>query len=199
MASSSQQTSGNTLFTAGDSPQACRINGKLNTVFNNIDSCRDPIEEQRIQTVVKNITNIKEDFQEQVARYNDLILQGNTLFGTTPSNQQIEDIKKRNQELKEIKDKLQNEITSANSAAERAERDFLDAKASLPDPLPKKMVHTIEDYTMLVFIMSYFVMLIACIYLFVVMRGVTTNAVVSGLVGGAVITIILGILIYNIL
>ncbi len=199
MAASGQQTSGNTLFSAGDSPQACRVNRKLNTVFQDIESCRDPVEEERIQTVVKSITNIKEDFQEQVARYNDLILQGNTLFGTTPSNQQIEDIKKRNQELKGMKDKLENEIKAANSAAERAERDFLDAKAGLPDPLPKKMVHTIEDYTMLVFTMSYLVMLIAGIYLFIVLKGGTTNAIITGLVGGVVITIILTILIYNIL
>lgn len=199
MAASGQQTSGNTLFSAGDSPQACRTNNLLGTRQSNLASCRDQRETLRVDNFIKDTYTIKSDFDNQNAMYNDLIIQGDNLFGTSATNLQVENIKKRNQELKGMKDKLENEIKAANSAAERAERDFLDAKAGLPDPLPKKMVHTIEDYTMLVFTMSYLVMLIAGIYLFIVLKGGTTNAIITGLVGGVVITIILTILIYNIL
>jgi len=197
--STAQQTSGNTLYSAGDSPQACRTNNQLDQRINNLNSCRDPQETNRIEKFAENTYKIKDDFQAQTALYNDLILTGDNLFGSSPTNLQVNEIKKRNQELKEMKDKLESEIKASQAATERAERDFLDTKAGLPDPMPKKMLHTIEDYTMLVFIMSYLVMTIAFIYLFTAMRGFTTNSIITGIVAGIVVSIILTILIYNIL
>jgi uncharacterized protein YdcH (DUF465 family) len=197
--STAQQTSGNTLYSAGDSPQACRTNNQLDQRINNLNNCRDPQETARIEKFAENTYKIKDDFQAQTALYNDLILTGDNLFGTSPTNLQVNEIKKRNQELKDMKEKLQSEINAANSATERAERDFLDTKAGLPDPLPKKMIHTIEDYTMLVFVMSFVLMLISFIYLYSAMSGFTTNSIITGIVAAIVVSVILTILIYNIL
>lgn len=194
-----QQTSGNTLFSAGDSPQACRTNNQLGLRQSDLNKCRDPKETARIEKFAENTYKIRDDFQAQTALYNDLILTGNNIFGSSPTNLQVDDIKLRNQELKDIKEKLQNEIKLANSSTERAERDFLDTKAGLPDPLPKKMLHTIEDYTMLVFLMSYVLLAIALVYLYTVMNGFALNSIITGIVAIVVISSILGILIYKIL
>ena len=197
--STAQQTSGNTLFSAGDSPQACRTNNLVGSRQADLAKCRDQRETIRVDNFIKDTYAIKSDFDNQNAMYNDLILTGDNLFGTAKTNLQVDDIRKRNKELKDMKDKLQAEINAANAAAERAERDFLDTKAGLPDPMPKKMLHTIEDYTMLVFLMGYTLMGIAFIYLYVTMKGFTPKAIVEGIVGAFVITLLLGTLVYNIL
>lgn len=194
-----QQVSGNTVLSAGDSPQACRTNNLVGKRQSDLASCRDQRETVRINNFIKDTYNIQSDFDTQNAMYNDLIIQGDNLFGTAKTNLQVDDIRKRNKELQDMKDKLQGEINTANAAAERAERDFLDTKANLPDPLPKKMLHTIEDYTMLVFLMSYTLMGIALIYLYAAKQGFTINSIISGLVGAFIITLFIGVLIYNIL
>jgi hypothetical protein len=194
-----QQTSGNTTFSAGDSPQACRTNNLLGKRQSDLASCRDQRETVRIDNFIKDTYNIQSDFDTQNAMYNDLVIQGDNLFGTAKTNLQVDDIRKRNKELQDMKDKLQGEINTANAAAERAERDFLDTKAKLPDPIPKKMLHTIEDYTMLVFLMSYTLMGIALIYLYAANQGFAINSIITGLVGAFVITLFIGVLIYNIL
>ena len=193
------QTSGNTTFSAGDSPQACRTNNLVGTRQSDLGNCRDQKETIRIDNFIKDTYTIKSDFDNQNALYNDLIITGDNLFGTAKTNLQVDDIKKRNQELKDMKDKLQAEINTANSAAERAERDFLDTKAGLPDPIPKKMLHTIEDYTMLVFLMGFILMAISIVYLYITMQGFTSKSIIEGIVGGLVITLVLGTLVYNIL
>lgn len=197
--SAALQTSGNTTFSAGDSSQACRTNNLVGARQSDLANCRDQKETIRIDNFIKDTYTIKSDFDNQNALYNDLILTGDNLFGNAKTNLQVDDIRKRNQELKDMKDKLQAEINAANSATERAERDFLDTKASLPDPIPKKMLHTIEDYTMLVFLMGYTLMGISFIYLYVSVQGFTTKSIIEGIVAGFIITLVLGTLVYNIL
>lgn len=175
------------------------VPNKVPNLYNELNSCRNTEETSRVQNFVANTYQVKSEFEQQDIIYNDLIITGDNLYGTTTNDTQIADIKARNTELKKLKDGLLKDIRSAESRTEQAERDFLDTKAGLPETLPKKILYTIEDYTMFVFMVSFIFMAIALIYMYSAMNEFSISALGVGLVVATVVAVVLGILLFNFL
>ena len=139
----------------------------------------------------------RQEFESDEAVYQDLIVTGDTLFGSSSSDTQIADIRSRNSELKKLKDKLVAEIKSATSREEQANRDFLDTKEALPESLPKKVVRTLEDYSVAFFLLAYLFAGIALVYLYVVTNQFSLGSIVTGLVVFAVIGLVVAVMLFR--
>ena len=139
----------------------------------------------------------RQEFESDEAIYQDLIVTGDTLFGSSSSDTQIADIRSRNSELKKLKDKLVAEIKSATSREEQANRDFLDTKEALPESLPKKVVRTLEDYSVAFFLLAYLFAGIALVYLYVVTNQFSLGSIVTGLVVFAVIGLVVAVMLFR--
>ena len=175
------------------------VPNKVQNLYGELNSCRNTEETARVQNFVANTYQVKSEFEQQDIIYNDLIMTGDNLYGTTTNDTQIADIKARNTELKKLKEGLLKDIRSAESRTEQAERDFLDTKAALPETLPKKILHTIEDYTMFVFMVSFIFMAIALIYMYAAMNEFSLSAFGIGLVVAIIVALVLGVLLFNFL
>jgi lipopolysaccharide export LptBFGC system permease protein LptF len=188
------------IQTADNDAAVCKsVPNKINGLYSDLNSCRNTEETSRIQNFVANTYEVKAEFEQQAITYNDLIITGDSLFGSSTNDTQIADIKARNGELKNMKDKLLKDIRSAESQTEQAERDFLDTKAALPETLPQKILHTIEDYTMFVFMLSFVFMAIALIYMYVASQGFSINSIIIGIVVAVVVAFVVGVLLFNFL
>jgi hypothetical protein len=188
------------IQTADNDAAVCKsVPNKINGLYSDLNSCRNTEETSRVQNFVANTYEVKAEFEQQAITYNDLIITGDSLFGSSTNDTQIADIKARNGELKNMKDKLLKDIRSAESQTEQAERDFLDTKAALPETLPQKILHTIEDYTMFVFMLSFVFMAIALIYMYVASQGFSINSIIIGIVVAVVVAFVLGALLFNFL
>jgi hypothetical protein len=188
------------IQTADNDAAVCKsVPNKINGLYSDLNSCRNTEETSRVQNFVANTYEVKTEFEQQAITYNDLIITGDSLFGSSTNDTQIADIKARNGELKNMKDKLLKDIRSAESQTEQAERDFLDTKAALPETLPQKILHTIEDYTMFVFMISFVFMAIALIYMYVASQGFSINSIIIGIVVAIVVAFVLGALLFNFL
>ena len=73
----------------------------------------------------------------------------------------LDDLTQQNQRLEDEKGSLRHKISMAEQNASTADREFLERKAGLPDPFKPAKVATIQDFTFLLFFISYFVFLVA--------------------------------------
>lgn len=73
----------------------------------------------------------------------------------------LNDLVRQNQKLEDEKGTLQHKISMAEQNASTADREFLERKAEFPDPFVPSKVATIQDFTFLLFFLSYFVFLVA--------------------------------------
>lgn len=170
---------------------------KVSNLYSEMNSCRNEIENGRIDSLMFKIMNTKEDMEQEATIFNDLLLSGDNMFGTTTHDSKMADIQKRNDELKDMRANLQAEIDKNESAAERADRDFVDSREALPDTLPKKTLHVIEDYTLATALITYIFMAIAFLYVYVVASGYTVKSIITGLVAEFVITVVLFGILYK--
>jgi Fe2+ transport system protein B len=170
---------------------------KVSNLYSEMNSCRNEIENGRIDSLMFKIMNTKQDMEQEATVFNDLILSGDNIFGTTTHDSNMAEIQKRNQELKDMKENLQMEIDKNESTAERADRDFVDSREALPDSLPNKTLHVIEDYTLATALFTYIFMALAFLYVYVVASGYTVKSILIGLVAEFVISIILFSILYK--
>ena len=181
-----------------DQATACKSTpNKVNEVQTTLASCRNNTESTRIGTFMDTVYKARQEFESDEAVYQDLIVTGDTLFGSSSSDTQIADIRSRNSELKKLKDKLVAEIKSATSREEQANRDFLDSKEALPESLPKKVVRTLEDYSVAFFMLAYLFAGIALVYLYVVTNQFSVGSIVTGLVVFAVIGLVVAVMLFR--
>lgn len=181
-----------------DQATACKSTpNKVNELQTTLASCRNDTESTRIGTFMETVYKARQEFESDEAVYQDLIITGDTLFGSSSSDTQIADIRSRNSELKKLKEKLVAEIKSASSREEQANRDFLDTREALPETLPKKVVRTLEDYSVAFFILAYLFAGIAIVYLYVVMNQFAVGAIVTGLVVFVVVSLIVGVMLFR--
>lgn len=181
-----------------DQATACKSTpNRVNEVQNTLASCRNNTESTRIGTFMDTVYKARQEFESDEAVYQDLIVTGDTLFGSSSSDTQIADIRSRNSELKKLKDKLVAEIKSATSREEQANRDFLDTKEALPESLPKKVVRTLEDYSVAFFLLAYLFAGIALVYLYVVTNQFSLGSIVTGLVVFVVIGLVVAVMLFR--
>ncbi len=170
---------------------------KVSNLYSEMNSCRNEIENGRIDSLMFKIMNTQQDMDKESIQFNDLLLSGDNIFGTTTHDSNMAEIQKRNQELKDMKSNVQAEIDKNESMAERADRDFVDSREALPDSLPKKSLHVIEDYTLAVALITYIFMALAFLYVYVVASGYTLRSIIVGLIAEFVITIALFSILYK--
>jgi hypothetical protein len=184
-------------------PGECRqsINGTvaLTDRINAIGQCRRPEENTRMNNFLNETYKLRDLFTNEDSIYNDLISTGDRLFGSAASSNQITDIQRRNQELIDLKNKLIKENNSLKGIAEQNKRDFVDEKIELPEPLPNKVLHTLEDYTIGVFLMAYVFMVIALIYYYSAINMFTLKSIGFSIFLSVVVSLILFVLLYNVL
>lgn len=184
-------------------PAECRIstNGivPLTERINAIGQCRRPEENNRLGTFINDTYKVRDLFTSEDAKYNDLIATGDRLFGSAASSNQVNDIRKRNEELEILKSKLIKQQDSLKGLAEQKKRDFLDEKSQLPEPLPNSILHTLEDYTIGVFLIAYIFMIIAIIYLYSAKNMFTLQSIGFSIFATSMISAILFVLLYNVL
>jgi hypothetical protein len=184
-------------------PAECRQNIQgtvaLTDRINAIGQCRRPEENTRMNNFLSETYKVTDLFTNENTIYNDLLSTGDRLFGSAASSNQISDIQKRNQELSDLKNKLIKERSSLKGISEQKKRDFVDEKTQLPEPLPDKLLHTIEDYTIGVFLMAYVFMLIAVIYYYSALNMFTLQSIGFSIFISVVVSLILFVLLYNVL
>lgn len=187
-------------LSAADQAAACKSTpNKVGEVQAALAACRNSTEDTRVGTLLDTVSNARGKFESEEAVYQDLIVTGDSIFGTTTTDTQIADIRARNAELKKMKSGLLTAIKSAASRAEQANRDFIDTKEALPETLPRKMLRTLEDYTVAVFMLAYLFMGLSLVYLYVAINGFSGATVLTALLVFGVVSIVLGVLMYRFL
>jgi hypothetical protein len=73
----------------------------------------------------------------------------------------LEDLVKQTQDLQDTKGKLEYEIKMAEQNASTSDREFLERKMTFPEPFKPSKIFTLQDFTMFLFFMSYFIFLVA--------------------------------------
>lgn len=121
---------------------------------------------------------IQTDITTLQAAITDSLLIGDRIAGQAANTQMMEQVRNHHEDLKQRESALTKKISEGQGLIERANRDFIDTKAtvsedSLKDP---KAVHVIEDYTVAVLLVAYLFLVCVMIYLHV------QSAVISKLV-----------------
>jgi hypothetical protein len=73
----------------------------------------------------------------------------------------LDDLIQQTTKLEDEKGRLEHQIDMAEQDASTADREFLERKSTFPDPFKPSKVATIQDFTFLLFFVSYFVFLVA--------------------------------------
>lgn len=140
-----------------------------------------------MQSVLGLVNTAQADFDNFNTAYNDLLLTGDSLFGTVPNTTAVSDVAKRNAELTARAAQLEKEIASLQATKERADRDFLETKSDLPERQVSKVVNVIDDYTLVVFMVAYIFLTLSLAYWYI-----STNLYTPTSIGIASIAAVLG-------
>jgi len=157
-------------------------------------ACRNTDEVQRASALLSTIDDVPDFFASQTSQFNDLLLTGDSFFGTSASASAIQDVKQRNQELKQTAAASQAAIAKYTTIIERAERDFVDEKDAAPETIRDKVVHVLDDYTLLVLTISYVFFILVGLLYYMASNNYTVTSLIIGIVGASAISLCLTIL-----
>ncbi len=73
----------------------------------------------------------------------------------------LNDLVAQQQKLEDEKGRLEHEIKMAEQDAATSDREFLEKKQTMPDPFKPSKIYTVQDFSLFLFFMSYFILLIA--------------------------------------
>ena len=85
------------------------------------------------------------------------------------------------------------------SSIEQHERDFVDLRDALPEILPNTSIHTLDDYTLWILILSYSLFVISMIFYYCYINAYTPTSILISIVSAAILTIFLFIIIIIVL
>jgi hypothetical protein len=181
-------------------PATCRaLPTGIQNISKGITNCMRPEEETRNKTLLSSTLYLKQDVESLNANVLDSISIGDSLFGSYGHTDITNQIRERNDDLKKKKEGLIQDINRKESIIERANRDFTDVKRTLPEKQPKKILHFIEDYTIVVLSMSYLFMLCIGIYYLSNRSGkFNTSDFSHALINSAILSIIVAVVVYYI-
>jgi hypothetical protein len=138
------------------------------------------------------------DITRLQATITDLIAIGNSMYDPTTGSVTA-DVRARNNELSEKKEKIQNEIKEQEAIINRSNRDFTDVRDELPETLPNKSLHFIEDYTIVILCISYFFMIVVALHIYIMYSTESfTTSLLRGLLYSFLLTLISGMILYYI-
>jgi hypothetical protein len=113
------------------------------------------------------------------------------LFGTNPNASVLQEVAARNKDLKDKKATLQKEIRAFTAMVERSDRDFVDEKTLVPETLQNNVIHVLDDYTLVLLMVSYVFVALSSLSYYMIVNGFSTYSIITGIVGVVVISIFL--------
>ena len=138
------------------------------------------------------------DISRLQATITNLLTIGDNMYSPT-SGSVTKDVRSRNRELSEKKAKIENEIKEQEAIINRSNRDFTDVRNELPEKIPNKSLHFIEDYTLVILCISYFFMIIVALHIYVMYSTEQwTSSLPWGLFYSFLLTLISGMILYYI-
>jgi hypothetical protein len=178
-----------------DSAALCKSNPlQIQQLTQGLASCRSSTEAQRANQLLFSVDDTMGFFSGQTAQFNDLMVTGDKFLGAAPSSSSLNEVRARNRDLKTRAKKLEGQIDRGTARMEQMERDFLDTKATLPETLPKKIIHVLEDYTLAVLLLAYIFAALAVLFYYVNIHNYALNSILIGTVGIGVLSLFLFIL-----
>ena len=159
---------------------------------------RSPLEgfEDIDQTYQNNIDIIKRDIDTLHASVTNSLLTGDAVYGKAGSTNISQQVKDKNSELKEKKEKLKLSIKRKDATIERSNRDFSDVKNTLPETHKKKILNVLDDYTIAFLMFTYFFMLLSIMYVYVYVSEQKIKAILKSTGCGVFVTCVIWMLIY---
>lgn len=138
------------------------------------------------------------DITRLQATITNLLTIGDKMYNPV-SGSVTKDVIARNNELLEKKAKIDNDIEEQQAIISRLDRDFTDVRNELPEKIPNKSLHFIEDYTLVILCISYFFMIIVALHIYVMHSTEKwTSSLPWGLFYSVLLTLISGMLLYYI-
>jgi hypothetical protein len=154
-----------------------------------------PDQIQKTQRLYYDIDNSIDFFDLQTGIFNDNLLTGDQLFGSSPSQSVLEDVLKRNRELKGRKDELSRKIQVGEDSAQVFDTDFKDAlESGGAFSSPSTVLHVLDDYTLAVLIMSWVFLALSLVIYYSASSGYNLWSIITGVVYACGMTLILAIL-----
>lgn len=163
----------------------------LNTLNSEIDTCTSTTELNRNTNFAGNTVKLQQDISSLSSSVMDSLTMGDTMFGQFGYNDIAKQVKVRNEELKSKKETLIENVEKNEAIIERSNRDFSDVKDTVPEPMPKKTLHFIEDWTLAILSISYLFMIIAVIYVYTSISENKLVAFFQSLVGSTLLSLFL--------
>lgn len=138
------------------------------------------------------------DITRLKATITDLIAVGSSMYNPTTGSMTA-DALSRNNELTAKKESLDEEIKKQESIVNRVNRDFTDVRNQLPETIPDKRLHFIEDYTLAILGISYLFMILIALHTYVLKsEEAWTMSLLRGLMYSVLISLIMGMIVYYI-
>ncbi len=177
--------------------QTCKsIPNKLSSINSDIANCTSPVETAQISSLGQKTINLQKDVNHLSAVVQDTLLMGDAIYGKASHALIVEQVKERNTELKEKKDKLMTDIKKKEAVVERSDRDFIEVKDKLPEKFNMKRLNFVEDYTIAITMIGYLFMVIAIIYVYTISR--QDGHILRGLLMSTTGIVILSLFLYSI-
>lgn len=175
----------------------CRsVPNGLNDLNSKIQQCTSSTELNRNTNFAENTIKLQKDIESLTSAVQDSLVMGDSMFGQYGYQDIAKQVKDRHQELKIKKDQLMKEVDKGEQIIDKSNRDFSDVKNTVPEPQPKKILHFIEDYTLVILTLSYLFMIIAVIYVYTLMSDNKLIAFGKSFIGSIFLSMFLFMLLY---
>jgi len=148
------------------------------------------------QNLGEQVVNLDNDLTSIRGNIINSLMMGDSIFGEAGHVDIRNEVKKRNNELKEERDQLRNNIDKKEVIIQKNNRDFSDVKDTLPEVQPNKNLHVIEDYTIAFLTISYLFMIISFIYFYTMTSEEKVSSFFGSLLISSILSIILLLLLY---
>lgn len=136
------------------------------------------------------------DIKRLQSTIGDLISIGNSMYDPNTGSMTAT-VSSQNNQLMDKKTQLAMEIQEQEAVIRRVDRDFADVRDQLPETLPNKSLHVLEDYTLAIVSISYLFMLIIALHTYVLHSSDNfLSALGKGLGYSILLTLISGMILY---
>jgi len=151
------------------------------------------------QNIGEQVVNLENDISSLRSNVFESLIMGDSMFGTAGHIDIRNEVKSRNQKLKEEYNKIRDDIDKKESIIRKSNRDFTDVKDSLPEIQPKERLHVFEDYTVAFLSISYLFMCISFIYVYTYLSESKVNGFFRALLISFILTLFLFLFLYYLL
>jgi chaperonin cofactor prefoldin len=166
----------------------------VSTLLSTIDEYTSTAELDR-HTKLGTLFNVQSEIDSLKSNIQNSLIMGDTMFGTSGHTEISNEVKHRNDELKMKKATLKKDIHKKEKIVHTSNRDFSDIK----DKGNESKIIFMEDFTILFLVISYLFMAFIAMYTFTFMSDDPVTGFFKSLLGFVIITIIVGMGMFNIL